>query len=126
MSQSRHSCSVTTPARPPYLGHPDPTPLATWSRDMVRTVALAYRTAHAQALGDVEAWEAARAAYVAAGGSPGVAKHDVPKIITAVVSRHAEWFWRPVQARIEREERYWRGRGIWPPPMNRAEWPEIS
>jgi hypothetical protein len=32
--------------------------------------------------------------------------------------------WSP-NARIEREERFWRARGVWPPPLNRSTWPPI-
>lgn len=107
-------------------GNPHPLPLATWSREMVVGVVLAYRKAHAEGRGDVQAWIDARAAYVAAGGDPERAGVDMPLIVSAAIRDHAEWFWRPVKARVEREERYWRGCGIWPPPMNRAAWPEIT
>lgn len=107
-------------------GNPHPIPLATWSRPMVIGVVMAYRTAHANGLGDVAAWEAARTAYVAAAGALERSPTDMPLIVSAAIRDHCDWFWRPVRARVEREERYWRGRGILPPPMNRATWPEIS
>jgi hypothetical protein len=101
------------------------TPLRTWRRDVVRATVLAYRKAMGEGLTDWQAGPGTLAAYLAAGGDPERAERDIPEMIAAAARDHGEWFWRPAQLRIEREERFWRRRGIWPPPMNRAEWPPI-
>ena len=39
---------------------------------------------------------------------------------------HGRWvrLYRPSRERIAREERWWKARGVWPPPKDRSEWPE--
>lgn len=61
--------------------------------------------------------EAART-YVAAGGDPEQACSEHNRIVAATIRGHTDWFWRPVRARIERENRAWKARGIWPPPQD--------
>jgi hypothetical protein len=63
-------------------------------------------------------------AFVAAGDEPALAARDVPRIITAAISEHSDWFWRPADERLAREEREWRARGIWPPPIGARGGPE--
>jgi len=63
------------------------------------------------------------AAFIAAGGEPAEAGRVVPEIVAAAARDHGEWFWRPVRERVEAEERYWRRRGIWPPPTTPTDWP---
>lgn len=101
------------------------TPIRSWPREMVRATVLAYRAA----LGDgglgPEAFQAAREAFIAAGGEPDRAPHDIPLMVSAAARDHGEWFWRPARERVDREERFWRSRGIWPLPLDRRAWPPI-
>lgn len=98
--------------------------LSSWSRPVVVATVLAYR----HSMGDQPyahvADRAALHAFVAAGGDPAHAAQDVPQIIGAATRDHSDWFWRPACERIAREEREWRARGIWPPPIGARGGPE--
>lgn len=93
--------------------------LKAWPRELVVATVLAYRKAMGDGLTDWEATPIVRAAYLAAGGDP-EDKGAVPEMVAAAARDHREWFWRPTRERIEREERDWKRRGIWPPPVSRA------
>ena len=67
----------------------------------------------------VVAYRAARDAFIAAGGDPDLASVEVPRIIGAAARDHSDWFWRPANERIAREERARRARGTLPPPKDR-------
>ena len=69
------------------------------------------------------AFQAAAAVFVAAGGDPALTARDVPLIVYAAAQGHPEWLYQPVRERIAREERWWKARGVWPPPKDRREWP---
>ena len=98
-------------------------PLSTWRRELVRATVLAYRAAAGAGKLDPDAYAAARDAYIGAEGDPAQAPREVMQIVSAAARDHGEWFWRPVRERLEREERYWRRRGMWPPPKNPQDWP---
>jgi hypothetical protein len=97
-------------------------PLSSWSRPVVLAVALAYRTSLGERSGAREAYDAATAAFLAAGADPALAAGDAVLIAAAVARGHPDWLYGPCRARIAREEAYWRGRGVWPPPKDRSAW----
>jgi putative SOS response-associated peptidase YedK len=95
-----------------------------WPVEVVRAVCIAHRENCAVGRREPDAWRCLRDAYFTAGGDP----RDVasaPMQIIAVVSRdHDDWLWGPARRRIEREHRYWKTLGIWPPPMSPSDWPD--
>ena len=97
------------------------TPLPPWPRAVVVAVVGAYRQSMGEQPWSTVADRAARAAFLAAGGDPERAAHDIPLILATAARGDSAWFWRPARARIERGERWWKERGIWPPPMRRAD-----
>ncbi len=101
---------------------PPPPP---WPRTVVVAVVGAYRQSMGEQPWSTVADRAARGAFLAAGGDPERAAHDIPLILSTAARGHSAWFWRPARARIEREERWWKERGIWP-PMRRRDRPEIG
>jgi hypothetical protein len=101
------------------------TPLTRWPQEVARATALAYRKAAGEGLLGIDRFRPARDAFMAAGGDPAEAPSAVMEIVAAAARDHGEWFWRPSRLRVEAEERYWRGRGIWPPPMGRSLTPKI-
>ncbi|SFK99408.1 hypothetical protein [Falsiroseomonas stagni] len=101
------------------------TPLTRWSREVAKATVLTYRRAKGGGAEEQEAQQATRAAYLAAGGDPAEAGTSIPEIIGAAARDHGEWFWRPLAERLEREERWLKHCGIWPPPYNRALWPPM-
>ena len=103
----------------------EPPSMERWPRELIRAVALAYRRAMAEGGLDPEAAAAAREAFLAAGGDPDEAGSAIYIIIAEVTRLHSEWFWRPVKARIERENRWLRHIGMWPPPKDRRKWPPV-
>ncbi len=100
-------------------------PLTRWSRDIVKATVLAYRRAKGEGLEEYAAQPLTRAAYLAAGGDPAEAGTAIPEMIGAAARDHSEWFWRPQNERLEREERWLKHCGMWPPPLNRALWPTM-
>lgn len=98
-------------------------PLSSWARPVVTAVALAYRTALGERGEAMEAYRAAADAFLAAGGAPEAAAHDVALILAAVARDHLDWLYRPTRERIAREEAWWQARGVWPPPKDPREWP---
>jgi len=100
-------------------------PMTTWPCELVRATVLAYRSAMAAGGLDPEATAAARAAYLAAGGDPAEIASAIHTIVAEVTRLRSEWFWRPVKARIEREDRWLRHIGLWPPPLDRSRWPPV-
>ena len=98
-------------------------PLSSWARPVVMAVALAYRTVLGERGGAMEAYRAATAAFLAAGGDPEAGARDVVLIVAAVARDHPDWLYRPARERIAREEAWWKARGVWPPPRDRSEWP---
>jgi hypothetical protein len=100
------------------------TPLTTWRRDIVRATVLAYRAAKGEGATEAESHAAAKAAYLAAGGDPDAAG-PVYEIIAAAIRDHGEWFWRPLRRYMDRQERYMRTIGMWPPPMIAQTWPTV-
>jgi hypothetical protein len=42
---------------------------------------------------------------------------EVPGMIASVAAQHGEWFWRPAQERLAREEAALRATGWWPGPI---------
>lgn len=99
------------------------TPLTTWQRDLVRATVLAYRKAMGEGLTDAQAWPLTREAYLAAGGDPERAATEIPEMVTAAARDHGDWFWRPAHAYADRQDRYMRSIGMWPPPGNWTRWP---
>jgi hypothetical protein len=83
---------------------PSETRFDTFHLPRLRAVALAYRAAMGEGLMHGPAYQRAVAAYLRFGGTPDDASHDVPGVIASVVAQHGEWFWRPVQERLAREE----------------------
>ena len=96
--------------------------LSSWSRPVVVATVLAYRASMGEQPRAAVADRDAEAAFLAAGGDPGLAKRDVPLIVSAAARDHPDWFWRPARERIAREERWWKTRGVWPPPKDRSAW----
>jgi hypothetical protein len=96
---------------------PRPVLLSSWDRPVVVATTLAYRNSMGEQHRATVADKAAVAAFIAAGGDPARAAQDVPQIIGAATREHSEWFWRPAKERLERQERAWRARGVWPPPL---------
>jgi hypothetical protein len=92
--------------------------LSSWSRPVVVATVCAYRRSMGEQPHAVVADKAALAAFIAAGGDLARAAQDVPQIIAAATQEHSDWFWRPARERLERQERAWRARGIWPPPLS--------
>ena len=108
------------------MAYPHSVPMSAWRREIARATVLAYRRAMVEHGFAQEAYFAGKAAYSAAGGDPERAERDVPMIAAAATRDHSEWFWRPVKARIERQERYLRSTGMWPPPLlDRRSWPPV-
>ena len=107
------------PDKPP-LAPDNATPrtvlLSSWSRPVVVATVLAYRRSMGEQDQAIVADKAAVAAFIAAGGDPQLAVKDVPAIVAAATQQYSEWFWRPAKERLERQERAWKARGIWPPP----------
>jgi hypothetical protein len=101
------------------------TPLTRWSVEVARATVLAYRRAMGEGLDDWQSYPLTRAAYLAAGADPDAAPRAIPEIIAAAARDHGEWFWRPVRLRLDREERWLKACGIWPPPFNRSSWPPM-
>ena len=66
------------------------------------------------------AYAAAEVAFLTASGDPALAGRDVALIVAAAARDHPDWFWRPARERIAREERWWKARGVWPPPKGRS------
>jgi hypothetical protein len=91
--------------------------LSSWDRAVVVATACAYRQSMGEQPQATVADKAAHDAFIAAGGDPALAARDVPRIIGAVTREHSEWFWKPARERLEREERAWKARGVWPPPL---------
>src|SRR3712207_2310252 len=100
-------------------------PMERWPREPVRAVALAYHRALAEGGLDPEATAAAREAYLVAGGDPDEIASAIHTIVAEVTRLHGEWFWRPVKARIERENRRLHHVALWPPPLDRSKWPPV-
>ncbi len=98
--------------------------LSSWSRPVVVATVLAYRNSMGEQPRATVADQAALKAFIAAGGDPALAAQDVPLIIAAATREHSDWFWRPANDRIAREERAWKARGIWPPPLGARGGPE--
>lgn len=93
------------------------TRLTHWSLDISKATVLAYRRAKGDGLEEHEAQVLTQAAYLAAGGDPAEAGTSIPEIIGAAAPDHREWFWRPLAERLDREERWLRHCGMWPPPL---------
>ena len=91
-------------------------PLSSWSRPVVVATVLAYRRSMGEQPRAPVADRAAEAAFLAAGGDPGLAARDVVLIVSAAARDHPDWFWRPSRERIAREGAAWKARGVWPPP----------
>jgi len=98
--------------------------LSSWSRPVVVATVLAYRESMGSQPYAPVAHRAAHEAFIAAGGDPARAGQDVPMIIAAATQDHGEWFWRPANERLAREERAWKARGVWPPPLGVRGGPE--
>jgi hypothetical protein len=88
--------------------------ISSWSRPVVVATVCAYRRSMGEQDRAPIADKAAVAAFIAAGGDPARAAEDVPAIIAAATQEHGTWFWRPARERLERQERAWKARGIWP------------
>ena len=99
-------------------------PLSNWPREVVRATVLAYRKAMGEGLSDWQATPRVRAAYLAAGGDPTRMATDIPEMIAAAVRDHSEWFWRPARDYLDRQHRYMKSIGMWPPPKNWNAWPK--
>ncbi len=129
MSRSRYRPVPPSAPRPNYPGAaPDASngvPMSVWPVEMVRAVAVAYRTAEGQGLPHLACAAAAMEAYTQQGGDPALAGGDIYRILHAVGQRHGEWLRAPAVRRAAIVERYWRARGIWPPPVDRSTWPPI-
>ena len=97
-------------------------PLTSWSRPVVVATVLAYRCSMGEQPWAPVADRAARAAFLAAGSDPELAARDVVLVVSAAARDHPDWFWRPARERIAREERWWKARGVWPPPKDRSAW----
>jgi hypothetical protein len=91
--------------------------LSSWDRAVVVATVCAYRQSMGEQPRATVADKAATAAFIAAGGDPALAAQDVPQIIAAATRDHTDWFWRPARERLAREEREWKARGLWPPPL---------
>ena len=91
--------------------------LSSWDRAVVVATACAYRQSMGEQPQATVADQAAHDAFIAAGGDLAFAAQDVPRIIGAITREHSEWFWEPARERLEREEREWKARGVWPPPL---------
>lgn len=98
-------------------GMPSPDALRHFQRDRARVVALAYRAAMVEGCQDRDASARAVAAYIEAGGNPDAAQKDVTRIVAGVAADHSEWLWRPVRARMGREDAAMRKLGWWPGPL---------
>ncbi len=85
--------------------------LSSWARSVVVGTVLAYRRSMGEQPESAIAYRAACDAFIEAGGDPELASHEVPRIIGAASLEHSDWFWRPANERIEREERGRKGRG---------------
>lgn len=101
------------------------TTLTVWLRELVRATVLTYRSAKGEGLQETDCYRRARKTYVAASGTPESAPYEVMLMVAAAARDHPDWFWKPLEERLAREECFWRSRGIWSPPKNRAEWPPI-
>ena len=99
-------------------------PLSNWRREAVRATVLAYRKAMGEGLTDWQATPHVLAAYLAAGGDPERMATDIPEMVAAAARDHSEWFWRPARDRLDRQHRYMKAIGKWPPPMNWNAWPK--
>ena len=77
-----------------------------------------------EGLTDWEATPPVRAAYLAAGGDPERMATDIPEMVAAAARDHSEWFWRPARDRLDRQHRYMKSTGMWPPPLNWNAWPK--
>ena len=64
----------------------------------------AYRSSTGEQPESTVAYQAARDAFIAAGGDPDLASVEVPRIIGAASQEHSDWFWRPASERIAQEE----------------------
>jgi hypothetical protein len=107
------------PDKPPFVPNnatPRTVLLSSWDRAVVVATVLAYRRSMGEQNRATVADKAALAAFIAAGGDPQLAAQDVPAIIAAATREHSEWFWKLARERLERQERAWKARGIWPPP----------
>ena len=98
------------------------TPMPAWPPTVVTAVVQAYRHSMGEQPWTTVADRAAHTAFLVAGGDPERAPHDVACIVSAAACDHGAWFWRPARARIEREERWWKERGTWPPNIRQV-WP---
>ena len=78
--------------------------LSSWPRSVVVAAVLAYRTSMGEQPESTVAYRAARDAFIAAGGDPNLAFIEVPQLIGAAARDHSDWFWRPANERIAREE----------------------
>ena len=65
---------------------------------------LAYRSSMGEQPESTVVDRAARDAFIAAGGDADLAFVEVPRIIGAATRDHSDWFWRPANERIAREE----------------------
>ena len=101
-------------------------PLTSWSRPVVAATVLAYRNSMGGQPKAMVAYAAAEAAFLAAGGDPTLVGRDVVLIVAAAARDRAGWLYRPARERIAREERWWRARGVWPPPKDRSLWPSAE
>ena len=103
--------------KPPFVpdnATPRTVLLSSWDRAVVVATVLAYRRSMGEQDRATVADKAAVAAFITAGGDPQLAAQDVPQIIAAATQEHSDWFWRPAKERLERQERAWKARGIWP------------
>ena len=78
--------------------------LSSWTCPIVVDTVLAYRSSMGEQPESTVAYRAARDAFIAAGGDPDLASIEVPRIIGAANQEHSDWFWRPANERIAREE----------------------
>ena len=85
-------------------------PLSNWRREVVRATVLAYRKAMGEGLTDWQATPHVLAADLAAGGDPERMATDIPEMVA--------------RDRLDRQHRYMKAIGKWPPPMNWNAWPK--
>lgn len=105
----------TTAARR-MAGNTTRAPLTRWPNAIVWAAVIACRHAMGNGLVHQRAMDLAYSAYMAAGGDPAEVDTAIPKMLGAAARDHGEWFWRPTERRLARDERWMKACGMWPPP----------
>jgi hypothetical protein len=75
-----------------------PAPCEAWPAGVLQAVGEAFRQASAEGLGSEARLARTEAAYVAAGGAPESAGHEVLDMIASLAVHRGDWLWEPAQA----------------------------